>query len=214
MNRNDQNWFNMFNTVKDFMTAKKSEFPALSYLWEVHQQLENQIKLIAELDAQSGQTSKGFSAAKTAIRKDLEKNLIKLVAYLMNVATFTNQVVLLHEIDFKDNQLKKASEQMLVSRGEFLLQKARANEQAALEFGMPAEYLVTTEQLLNDYKVAQTTPRQAIVGSVDVNARLDEEMEATNNLIKNKLDVVMKLVKIENPILYGQYKSARVIVDR
>ena len=170
--------------------------------------------MIAELDGQTGQTSKGFSAAKTAIRKALEKNLIKLVVYLMNVATFTNQVVLLHEIDFKDNQLKKASEQMLVSRGEFLLQKARANEQAALEFGMPAEYLVTTEQLLSDYKVAQTTPRQAIVGSVDVNARLDEEMEATNNLIKNKLDVIMKLVKIDNPILYGQYKSARVIVDR
>ena len=214
MKKTYRNRFAMFNNVKDFVTAKKNELTDVPNLWEVHQQLENQIKVIGELDGQTGQTSKGYSAAKKAIRKELVKNLIRLVAYLKNVATFTNQVVLLHEIDFKDSHLKRSSEQMLVSRGEFILQKARANEQAAVEFGMTPEHLSSTEQLLSDYKAAQTTPRQAIVGSVDVNARLDEEMEATNDLIKNKLDVIMKLVKIDNPTLYGQYKSARVIVDR
>lgn len=209
-----KNRFIMYKTVNDWLTAKKSELSALHNLAGVHEHLANQIRMIDELDAQTDQTSKGFTSAKSAIRADLEKSLIMLVAYLKNVATFANNVILLHEIDFKDNQLVKASEQMLTSRAEFIVQKSKANEQVAAPFGMTAEHVARAEQLLSEFKAAKTTPRQAVVGSVDVNARLEEAMEETDNLIKSKLDVIMKLIKFEKPTLYGQYKSARVIVDR
>jgi hypothetical protein len=97
---------------------------------------------------------------------------------------------------------------------EFILGKAKANQQLAEPYGLTSELIAKAEGLLEEFKSVKTSPRQATVSKVDINAKLVDAVAETDSLIKDKLDLIMKMIKFDKPTLYGQYKSARVIVDR
>jgi hypothetical protein len=127
---------NMYKTVRDWASSKLKELLGLKHLEDTLALLTDQLQLIDTLDAKANHTSKGYTSAKNAIRKELEKTTVLIVAMLRNAATFSQNVILFHEIDFRDNTFKTSSEQMLASRVEFILGKARAHQEIVEPYGL------------------------------------------------------------------------------
>jgi hypothetical protein len=70
------------------------------------------------------------------------------------------------------------------------------------------------ETTLTAFSNQVTNPRQAVIAKKDSREKMAELISQTDNLLSEKLDVLMDLMGITKPELLNQYKAARVIVDR
>lgn len=190
------------------------ELMVLPNLESVHTSLGALIVEIDELAEEKTQTTKGATAEKSAVRKELAKNCLIIIAKLKNLAVFTDNLTLFHEIDFSARQIKGASGQMLISRAGYLIDKATERQEEAAEYGLTSELIANTQTSLEEFKKVSTMPRKALVEKTDATRRLQEAIDAADDLIKSRLDTIMLLISHDKPTLYGQYRSARVIVDR
>ena len=91
--------------------------------------------------------------------------------------------------------------------------KAEANAEALVEYGVSTDDITELRNLnarilqIKSEKLDKKESMSAYTYEVDV---------AVNNMmdyLNNKLDKVMKIFRLKNPILYREYLSARVIVD-
>lgn len=214
MNKIQTNQFEMFKTLWAWIKVKILELMVLPNLESAHASLGSIIAEIEELDQLKTQTTKGVTAAKTAVRKELEKLCLSIIAKLKNVAVFSDNLTLFHEIDFRARHIKGASGQLLISRAGYLIDKATAHQEEGVDYELTPELIANAQSLLDEFKAASTGPREKIVETSDATKRLEEAMDAADDLVKTKLDTIMLLIKQDKPTLYGQYRSARVIVDR
>jgi len=214
MTKRQKNQFEMFKVVWAWVKAKMLELMALPNLEDVHTSLGSLIVEIDEVAELKTQTSKGATAEKAAVRKELEKLCLLIIAKLKNVAMFSNNLTLFHEIDFRNKQIRQASGQLLISRAGYLIDKATAYQDEGAEYELTPELIADTQSMLEEFKKVGTTPREAVVEKSDATRRLQDAIDVADDLIKTKLDTIMLLIKQTKPMLYAQYRSARVIVDR
>src|SRR5690606_14165284 len=101
-----------------------------------------------------------------------------------------------------------------IRRAGYLIDKATAYQDEGAEYELTPELIAETQSMRQEIKKVGTTPREAVVEKSDAISRLQDAVDVADDLIKTKLDTIMLLIKRTKPMLYAQYRSARVIVDR
>ncbi|MCT4644082.1 MAG: hypothetical protein N4A74_03780, partial [Carboxylicivirga sp.] len=200
--------------VRDWLESNRE---SLSYLPGLSDSIDEfAAVLIAVADLDVSKTS-GISTTldqKNTARTLLEKQVMEVVKMLKAYAVFSDNGLSADELDIRASSLSRMAEQALLSRSQRVVHLAEANQEAVAPYGLSVERLEALKQAYSDFSNKQTAVRSAIVNRRDAGEQLEARMDEADDLLKEKLDVLMKVAAITLPELYNQYKGARVIVDR
>lgn len=169
---------------------------------------------INKLDSHKIVDSKGLAKDKDRAKNVLVTVALQTVAMLKAYATFTSNRLLLNSIDNTKSQLAYVSDQVLQSRAAHIIQAAKDCGNKAERYGLNAEHLAKLETVEGAFSDRMTNPRQAVISKKDIGDQLEAKIDEADNLLKEKLDVLLDLAGITKPELLNQYTAARVIVDR
>ncbi len=81
------------------------------------------------------------------------------------------------------------------------------------DFGQTVEDVTQLKKEIDDFSALIASPRSAIVTRSQATKELNSLMLEANDLLRNKIDKLMELLKTSQPKVYNTYLAARVIVD-
>jgi hypothetical protein len=81
------------------------------------------------------------------------------------------------------------------------------------DFGQTVEDVTQLKKEIDDFAALISSPRSAIVTRSQATKELDSLMREANDLLRDKIDKLMELLKSSQPKVYNTYLAARVIVD-
>jgi hypothetical protein len=81
------------------------------------------------------------------------------------------------------------------------------------DFGITAEYLQETIDLINAGSNNATRPRMAIIERKMMTQSLDTIIRELDVLLKLRMDKLMLVFRVSQPEFYNRYRNARVIID-
>jgi len=81
------------------------------------------------------------------------------------------------------------------------------------EYGVSAEFISETTEMVQEVRLSFTRPRMAIIEKKALTKSLDELSFELDNILKFRLDKIMRLFKNAAPGFYSLYFSARIIID-
>jgi hypothetical protein len=161
------------------------------------------------------ETNKGGLAEQKQQRKEqLVSVALDVTSKLKAYATFTGQTVLLREIDYAPSDLRQTGAGVLIDRARIILQRAQEHLKPL------AEYRVTKE-LLNEFRQAITTfdgsvnePRLGTVARKEATDALQSCFREADLLLRERLDLIVDMVRANEPAFFAGYQNARVLVER
>jgi predicted nucleic acid-binding Zn-ribbon protein len=214
MEKRLNNKFVMYKVVRDWLRANVSQFEGIPGFVTTIDEFSALLSIVAELDESKNSNTTGISQTKAEAREELETVSVEVIRMLKVYAAFSNNHVLLNEIDFTESQLKRSSEQVLLVRSNKVMKQGQAVQLDAEPYGLTTEKLNQLETSIQNFDTKQTVVRNAIVNKKNAGEQLEAHMDEADDLLKDKLDLLMDLVGNTKPILHQQYKGVRVIVDR
>jgi regulator of replication initiation timing len=214
MTKKERNKVTMFSTVSKWFADNKESIVALPNLEETLETFGTHLNDIKEVDSDVVSDTTGLTADKEVLKESLSGKSLSVARMLKAYATFVGDKELLNSIDFTKSQLHYAADQVLQSRAALLLKTAKTIGDSAQAYGLTPEVIGEMETTLTAFSNQVTNPRQAVIAKKDSREKMAELISQTDNLLSEKLDVLMDLMGITKPELLNQYKAARVIVDR
>ncbi|NJN28442.1 MAG: hypothetical protein HC819_21955 [Cyclobacteriaceae bacterium] len=214
MTKKERNKVTMFNTVSKWLAGSKEAIIALPNLEETLEAFNAQLSKITALDSDVVSDASGLSADKEILKDDLSRKSLVVTRILKAYATFMGNNELLNSIDFTKSQLYYVADQILQSRAALLLKTAENIGNSAEAYGLTPAIVSELEAAAATFSEQVTLPRQGVISKKDTREQMADLIAVIDNLLSEKLDVLMDLAGINSPELLNQYKAARVIVDR
>ena len=214
MTRKERNKVTMYNTVSQWLADHSDALTGLPNMEATLGEFNEDISSIKSLDSNVVSDTSGLTQDKEAIKDEVASKSLIVVRMLKAYATFKKDRVLLNSIDFTKSQLFYASDQVLQSRAALLVQTAKGTKNGAKSYGLTQAVIEDLEASATAFSGRVTNPRQAVISKKDTREQLAALIDEVDNLLAEKLDVLMDLVGISRPELLNQYNAARVIVDR
>ena len=214
MTKEERNKMAMFLTVLIWLKGKLQDLNYLPNFKATFASFMGITDEITKLDSHKIVDSKGLAKDKDRAKNVLVTVALQTVAMLKAYATFASNKVLLNSIDYTKSQLAYVSDQVLQSRAAYIIQSAKDSGNKAEKYGLNADHLAKLETVVDAFSDRVTNPRQAVISKKDIGDQLEAKIDEADNLLKEKLDVLLDLAGITKPELLNQYTAARVIVDR
>jgi uncharacterized protein YycO len=90
---------------------------------------------------------------------------------------------------------------------------AQENAAELVDYGTTAEDITALQSAIDEFMTRLGEPRKVIVSRKQVTDELAGDEEAADKVLKNELDPSMRKFKTKNPSFFGEYSSARMIID-
>ncbi|MGQ1890748.1 hypothetical protein ACT29H_09925 [Thermophagus sp. OGC60D27] len=214
MDKRQANKFNMFKVVRDFLSDHSATLGQYLHFSEMLEKFSSLLSSIGELDSHAVTKTSGLTQEKAAARERLIKATMLVVRILKAYATFSDNESLLENIDFTLSSLSRISEQKLLARAQKVIQEAEACLTEAEPYGLTTEKMDELTAAFKEFDERQSTIRKAIVVRKNISEQVEALMEEADDLLKDKIDIILELASNDHPELYNQYLGAREIIDR
>jgi hypothetical protein len=132
----------------------------------------------------------------------------RVVAYATNV----NNRTLLSLVNYSESDLKKSSDQKLVSSCQVVHDNAIANVAALPAYGVTEATLTTLQTAINSFNESIPLVRVDTTDSSKVTKQLTDLFK-TLSANWDKLDTLVEMVRTSEPSFYSNYQNARRIVE-
>jgi uncharacterized protein involved in exopolysaccharide biosynthesis len=110
--------------------------------------------------------------------------------------------------------LKNLGDSSLLSRCNRIHQIASGLDAEALTpYGVLAETISGLRKEIDDFAALIAKPRTQIVARSTATKRLKELFDEINALLRDEMDKLMLVIQGKEPVVYNEYKAARIIVD-
>ena len=116
--------------------------------------------------------------------------------------------------DIELTDLVSLGENVVAPRCQEIHELANSNA-AALQtgYGTDAADIAALQTVIEEFKALISKPREAIVGRKDATGDIAQDEETAEALLKEELDRSMRKFKTKNNAFFGEYTSARMIID-
>lgn len=155
---------------------------------------------------------KGVSKAKADYRKKLIDELCHLQNALLLHSGTNGLTEVKESIKFSISDLRASTEMLLFIRATRI--KDLSNDFAAdlVQFGITETTIQNFEQTLANFDHAMTRVRNVHVSRKTVTASIQSQVETIDHLLKDKLDILIRLLAVEHVDFAQDYKNARLII--
>ena len=166
-----------------------------------------QVAQVQQEADKSGNTNNKKQLKATLIT-DTSDIIRKTVAFAMN----TNNTALFTLVNYSDSDLTKASDTKLIGICQVVHDKANANVIAMESYGVTAALITTLQDEITDFSNAIPKGR---VDKADSGGATKLLVTLFKTLVTNwaKIDTLVEMVKVTQPVFYNEYISVRTVID-
>jgi hypothetical protein len=179
---------------------------------EAVESLEKLIDDITQIVSNQTENTTGIKVQKEVTREDVENIIFILAGQLRSYAVNINNFELRNEVTYTISKLRGMADTLLLSNSITILEKAQENEANLLPYGVTPANLVAVEDLLNAFELKIALPRNAIAFKKQQTELLQVKMEDADNLLRDKMDSYVIIVKNTEQEFYTIYKNNRKII--
>jgi hypothetical protein len=149
-------------------------------------------------------------------KNNLKVNLVKLTAdiarKMVAFASFTNNPVLLNEVNYTEPILTKKADTILRDCCQLINTRAAANAAALLTYGVTAANITAQLTAITAFAAAIPQPRLGIADKKKATDQIAVLLKTIDDNLE-KMDIIVEVVKVSQPMFYKEYKNTRKIVE-
>jgi hypothetical protein len=212
MTTNQQNRLSMFLAVLGVMQKYNSTWSAMTAIADIVTRLTNYVNAIQDKSGVQGTPLTGIAGGKRRNRMDMIEKTLAIAGDLHALAA-NNDPVLQAKAALDLTDLVRLGETVVAPRCQEIHDLASAKTAALANYGVTAADIAALQTAIDAYTAVLTKPLEAVVGRKEVTGSIAQDEDAADKVLKNELDPVMRKFKTKNPAFFGEYSSARMIID-
>ncbi len=213
MDKKSRNRVNMFRATDTLLEESQEKMADVQDFAEYFAQFQGNLSTIDELDGQLESDATGITEEKGDSSDLLAEEALHASLRLKAFARKKGDKKLLNKISITKSQLDYVADQTLLSRAKLILKTAKRHAADAAAYSLTQEGIDKLDALVQEFGKKIPDPRKAIIDKQDAGKQLMAMVSATDNLLKEHIDVLMEVKGIDDPDLLDRYWSAREIID-
>lgn len=213
MTKNQENRFTMYLTVQDFVEKNFSKVNALPRFMEFWAGFTN---CIADIQTHRGvqeASKKGFAKEKDKFKDTLLNQVLSILKKLKAYAMVEENSVLEAELDYSESNIKRSADTILRDRCQLILERAKKHLPKLSAYQISQAMLDALEEAIDKYKQSIPNPRTGIIDRKTATTSLKTCFETADDLLRNKLDMLVEILHDTDAVFYGKYIELRSIVS-
>jgi hypothetical protein len=213
MNKIQTNHMRMFLNTQEVLDENTTLWSSIPVLLNVKNNFDELIQRIEETNEKTVPKSKAVTADKANVLKALIQKVVSLAGVLQAYAAMTGKAKLGGEVDVTKTNIDRARETDVEAMVTPVIDNARKELENLADYGVTEAMITEAETSLDDFKALIGQPRTIRNQAFAAKSLMEELFDSANDLLKNRLDLLMLRFKYTNPEFYDQYNRARTIVD-
>lgn len=170
------------------------------------------ITQIQNISEQQGFSKKGISGNKKQLKAVLVVQAADIARKVAAFALNTNNAVLGSEVHFTESDLKNMSGSQLRDSSQRIYDRANSNVAALATYSVTAAILTAFQTAINNFNAAIPKPKIGAAERKQLTAQLKSLFAANDSLLAS-MDKLIEVIRISQPVFYGNYKNNRKLTD-
>lgn len=169
------------------------------------------VQLINDISIEQLEVMKGLAVEKKQLKRQLATSAAIVARVVTSYAMDLEDYVLVGEVDYSETELYKYRDEIIHAHCQIIFNRAQAHDTAMLDYGISTEILTDLQAAITEFEEKSAAPTLARAAKKVATQRLKEEIKATMELLKLRLDNNMSIFRLTDPHFYKLYKSSRKI---
>lgn len=204
----------MFNTTQETLDANTALWNTIPVMVTVKNQYDELLQRIDEVNEKTNPGSRAVTAGKEKTKNNLTDKVVVVSGILQAYAAFNDDLPLQGKTKLTRSDIYNARETDIEKLVSPVIKEARNHLDDLADFMLTEEMIMEVETTLDDFKAQIGKPRLIRNQAFAAMTLLDELFDATNELLKNKLDKLMIRFENTHTDFYSEYQRSRTIVDQ
>ena len=175
--------------------------------------LGTNIDAILTIGQSQGLNRKGIKNNKEVLRRILVQQATEVARKVMGFAANTNNYILLKEVKYSKGALDRQADNVLLIIANIIYDKAVEHKVELADYGIDDAGLVLFRKAIDNFDTSIPKPRTGIVDRHNATVQLMELFETTDELLTNKIDLLVGIVKDSEPVFFRDYDTSRKIIQ-
>jgi hypothetical protein len=208
-----QNRLSMYLAVLGVMAKYNAVWAAMTALAEMVTRLGDLTTSIQETSGVQGSPLTGIAGGKNRKRMAMMQKTLEIAGDLHAFAVKGGDTTLQAKCDLKITDLVRLGDTLIGPRCQEIHDLADTNAAALVSYGVEAADITALQTLIDAYQPLISTPRQAVAGRKEATGNIADDEAAADDLLNNELDKSMQKFSTKNATFFGEYTTARMIID-
>ncbi len=203
----------MYLAVLGVMNKYNSVWTTLTAIADIVTRLTGLTTAIQAASGVQGSPLTGIAGGKRRKRMEMMEQASSVAGDLHSYAVKQNDTSLAAKVSLQFSDLLRMPETEIAPRCQEIHDLANTNAAALAPYGTDAADITALQTAIDDFKESMTKPRQAVVGRKQVTGNIAHDETTADDLLKRELDRSMRKFAKKNPDFFGEYTTARMIID-
>lgn len=203
----------MYQTVIDTVKANDTSWEGIPVFVDTVEKLIEKVTSLEEAEQTQRLATVGVVSSRNTLRNNSTNQLMRISGALSALGKMKGDDVLHLQMKISPSTLKLTSRTEYLSVIASIVNCALQHAEDLAPFGITQNEISDLMELKNNLINSSLRPRAAIIerkGSTIKISTLEKEID---DLLRNELDEIMKLIKASNEDFYRSYKQARSIIS-
>ena len=212
MNALQEKKLKMYMAVRDYLLQNATVTTNLPSFQVFFTAVQNGINQIQVLQEQKETRTTGITATKNQMKLTLIGQAVDVSRKIVAYASIGNNLVLNREVKFSESELRKAPDTILRDRTQLIHDRAVANLNELGQYGISDALLSNLQNAIDVFNAFIPKVRLGVTEKKQTNFQLDTSFDVMDENLR-KIDLLMEILRMDNPNFFKGYRSARKIVD-
>lgn len=203
----------MYLAVLGVMQKYNSVWSALTAIADMVTRLQDLTSGIQESSGMQGSPLTGIAGGKRRQRMDMMEKTVPIAGDLHALAVTNGDTVMQAKCAMELTDLVRLGETLIAPRCQEIHDLANTNAAAIAPLGTTATDITALQAAIDAFGSLLTKPREAIGARKEVTGDIADDEATADKLLNDELDKSMKKFKTKTPPFFGEYTTARMIID-
>jgi len=212
MTTKQENRFTMQLVTRDYLNNNSGIVATLPNCGGYVTAMQTGITQIQVIREQQEVDKSGLAESKNQLKSNLISLAMDTSRRVAAYASYANNLVLLNEINYSESDLKRCADTILRDSCQVIYSRANTNANVLVSYGVTPAGLTSMLSAITSFAASIPAPRLGITDKKQATDQLTILMKAVDDNL-DKIDTLVEMVKVSQPVFYKGYKDARKIIE-
>lgn len=203
----------MYKTVQEVLSSNAPAWEGIPAMVSTIATFNEKLILLQELSLTVLTSTSGVRLLKDQNKKETIDLALKVAGGLRAYAAMNQQIELFAQLKFSETNLRRSRRTVLMTYLDVILSNGFEHLSAISAFGISELDLQELQSKRNALNTQLFSTRTAIIGRKAVGHEIEQLVAQIDFLLKNGIDPLMVVLKMDHASIYELYLSGRIIVE-
>jgi len=203
----------MYKTVLEIVSVNATSWEGIPAFVDTVEKFREKVSFLEDKEQVQRLSTVGVVAARDTLRNSSANQLMRISGALSALGKANGDDILHLQMKISPSTLRRSTRSEYLSVISSIVNCAAQHVEELLNYGITAQEVLDLYDLKVQLMNSSIRPRAAMIdrkGSTVMIAKLEKEID---DLLKNELDEMMKIINVTNNDFYRDYKAARSIIN-